>query len=155
MLGAQCNDEDRVSENFVDQLLHIDLGWYLLLAILYCLELILNKDVGDPNGILLQNLKSTCCEGAREINVDDGNKDDSNGEEDDNEQISEEVQWNQSCIAIMERSTEFINAMELADKALFSHRYNKTNGSIAAHSNDTSNHHHVNHIIRLFMVMML
>jgi len=58
------------------------------------------------------------------MNVDD-NKD-SNGEKDDKEEqiIEEEVQWNQSCIAIMERSTDFINAMEVADKALFSHRYN-------------------------------
>ena len=57
------------------------------------------------------------------------NVDDSDGKEDDKEeQIIEEeqVQWNQSCIAIMERSTEFINAMEVADKALFSHRYNKS-----------------------------
>ena len=72
------------------------------------------------------------------MNVDDGNKDNSNGKEDDKEgQIIDEVQWNQSCIAIMERSAEFVNAMEVADKALFSHRYNKSNGS----SSNKDGHH--------------
>ena len=66
---------------------------------------------------------------AHKINTD-GNKNSSNGKEDDKEeQIIEEVQWNQSCIALMERSSEFINAMELADKALFSHRYNNNSNS--------------------------
>lgn len=67
---------------------------------------------------------------ANKINVDD-NKDNSNGEEDENEEqiVEEEVQWNQSCIALIERSSEFINAMELAAKALFSHRYNNNSNS--------------------------
>ena len=102
------------------------------------------------------------------MNVDDGNKDNSNGKEDDKEgQIIDEVQWNQSCIAIMERSAEFVNAMEVADKALFSHDTTKATAAAVTKmaimmdnlhqslSNDTSKHHHVNHIIHLFMVMML
>ena len=73
---------------------------------------------------------------AREINVDDGNKDNSNGEKDDDEQISEEVQWINHVLQLWNEGTEFINAMELADKALFpilfSHRYNITTITTAA-----------------------
>jgi hypothetical protein len=83
------------------------------------------SNIGD--GILINGVRSG---DTHKMNVDDDNKDNSNGEKDDKEgQIIEEVQWNQSCIAIMERSTEFINAMELADKALFSHRYKNNNSS--------------------------
>ncbi len=74
------------------------------------------SDIGDNT--LINGGKS-----AHKMNV--GDDKDSNGKQDDKEeQLIEEVQWNQSCIAIMERSTDFINAMEVADKALFSHRYN-------------------------------
>ena len=73
--------------------------------------------IGD--GISINGVRSG---DTHKMNDDDNNKDKE-------EQIIDEVQWNQSCIAIMERSAEFINAMELADKALFPHRYNKSNGS--------------------------
>ena len=78
------------------------------------------------------NDESTLIDGGIDDDTHKMNDDDkdSDGKEDDKEgQIIDEVQWNQSCIAIMERSAEFINAMEVADKALFSHRYNKSNGS--------------------------
>lgn len=78
------------------------------------------SNIGD--GILINGGKS-----AHKMNVDDDK--DSNGKDKKEEQKIDEVQWNQSCIAIMERSTDFINAMELADKALFSHRYNTDNSS--------------------------
>lgn len=58
------------------------------------------------------------------ISGDDWNKSNNN---DDNEEG--EVQWNQSCISIMERSNTFLKAMELVERILYTDRSSCSNST--------------------------
>ena len=87
-------------------------------------------------GVFAARRKKDDCAGSISIDSSSSGSGSNSDKSSDYGEEEGEVQWNQSCISIMERSNNFIKAMELADQTLF---FSKQRKQLPTSTNNNNN----------------